>query len=109
MGGHVENDDPTLLDSALREAMEESGLQCLRVVSPGVFDLDIHPIPARQNEPEHFHYDVRFLMEADPGEGLIVSPESRALAWVALDEVTQRNPDASMRRMVAKTKGLLSP
>ena len=103
MGGHVELDDATLLDAALREAREESGLQRVRPVSAAIFDVDVHPIPARKDEPEHFHYDVRFLFEADPEESLIVSAESRALAWVALHEVIERNPDASMRRMVAKT------
>jgi 8-oxo-dGTP pyrophosphatase MutT (NUDIX family) len=103
MGGHVEVDDATLLDSALREAREESGIEHVRPVSREIFDLDIHPIPARRNEPEHLHYDVRFLFEADPSAGLIVSPESREVLWVDLGEVVERNPDASMRRMVAKT------
>ena len=103
MGGHVEVEDATLLDAALREARKESGLNRVRSVSPAIFDVDIHPIPARRNEPEHFHYDVRFLFEADPREAPVVSPESREVAWVALGKVADRNSDASMRRMVAKT------
>jgi len=105
MGGHVELEDATLLDAALREAREESGLVRVRPVSPAIFDVDIHPIPARKDEPEHFHFDVRFLFEADPSEPLTVSAESREIAWVPLAEVVERNPDASMRRMVAKTAG----
>ena len=66
MGGHVEFDDATLLDAALREAREESGLERVRPVCPEIFDVDVHPIPARKDEPEHFHYDVRFSFEADP-------------------------------------------
>jgi 8-oxo-dGTP pyrophosphatase MutT (NUDIX family) len=104
MGGHVEPEDPTLLESALREAREESGLRSVRPVSPDIFDVDIHAIPARKSEPEHLHYDVRFLFEADPTEPLIVSAESRAVSWVPLPEVAARNPDPSMIRMVAKTR-----
>lgn len=103
MGGHVEPQDATLLGAALREAREESGLTRVRPLAPGIFDLDIHPIPSKKQEPEHLHYDVRFLFEADPREPLVVSPESREVAWVALGQVAERNPDASMRRMVAKS------
>ena len=106
MGGHVEPEDQTLLGAALREAREESGLTSVRAVVASLFDLDIHPIPARRGEPDHLHYDVRFLFNADPGEPLAASPESRAVAWVRLDAVVERNPDASMRRMVKKTRRL---
>ena len=103
MGGHVE-DDTTLLGSALREAREESGLTNVRPASSAIFDLDVHLIPARRTEPEHLHYDVRFLFEADPDEPLVVSAESRDVAWVELTRVVGKNPDASIRRMVAKTR-----
>ena len=52
----------------MREAREESGLTRLRLVSPEIFDVDRHRIPARGAEPEHWHFDVRFLIEADPAE-----------------------------------------
>lgn len=102
-GGHVEPDDPTLLDAALREAREECGLTRLWPLAAGIFDLDVHPIPAKGREPAHFHYDVRYLLEADPGEPLVASPESREVAWVTFDQVTRLNPDVSMQRMLVKT------
>ncbi|MEP7352333.1 MAG: NUDIX hydrolase [Acidobacteriota bacterium] len=103
MGGHIEDGDESLLGSALREAREESGLTTVRIVSEAIFDLDVHTIPARKSEPEHDHYDVRFLFEADPESPLIVSAESRDVAWVKLADVVSKNADASMRRMVDKT------
>jgi len=65
------------------------------VVSPSIFDCDVHAIPARKDEPEHWHYDVRFLFEADDSEPLVVSEESKELAWVALEEVAALGGDAS--------------
>jgi 8-oxo-dGTP pyrophosphatase MutT (NUDIX family) len=101
-GGHIE-DDANLLDAALREALEETGLPC-RAADPGIFDLDIHPIPARAQEAEHLHYDVRFLLETAPDAQPAVSPESNAVRWFKLDEIAALNCGPSIDRMVAKTR-----
>lgn len=102
LGGHADG-DPDLLAVALREASEESGLTRLRPVTTALFDLDRHWIPARKSEPAHWHYDLRFMIEADPEEPLVVTHESKDLAWVKVDEVTGLNPEESMARMVRKT------
>jgi 8-oxo-dGTP pyrophosphatase MutT (NUDIX family) len=104
LGGHADGQSD-LLAAALREAHEESGLTRVRVVSPEIFDVDRHWIPARKTEPGHYHYDLRFLFEADPAEPLAISSESKDLAWVELDRVTALNPEESMARMVRKTRG----
>jgi len=102
LGGHADG-HADILDVAMREGLEESGLRSLHPVTTSIFDCDVHPIPARKSEPEHFHYDVRFLLEADDAEPLVISEESKELAWVALADVAVLNPDASVVRMVAKT------
>ena len=101
-GGHIEN-DVTLLDAALREAREETGLAC-RAADEAVFDIDIHPIPARGAEASHLHYDVRFLLEAEAGAQPEVSSESNAVRWFGLDEIAALGGGPSIGRMVAKTR-----
>jgi 8-oxo-dGTP pyrophosphatase MutT (NUDIX family) len=105
-GGHADGDEH-LLAVAEKEAREETGLTSLTSVHPGIFDLDIHPIPARKDFPEHFHYDVRFLFQANMDEALIVSEESHDLAWVAnahLARATGNN--TSILRMAEKVRCL---
>ncbi len=102
LGGHAEG-EVDIRAVALREAREESGLESLRLLATGIFDVDVHPIPARGRRPAHLHYDVRFLLEADREEPLVVSAESKALAWVPLAELERYDPDRSLRRMAVKT------
>jgi len=102
LGGHADG-QTDILAVAMREGREESGLVSLRPVATSIFDCDVHAIPARKAEPEHWHYDVRFLLEADDAEALVVSEESKELAWVALGDVAALGGDASVLRMVAKT------
>ncbi len=105
LGGHCE-DDVSMNAAAYREACEESGLTEVSFISDSIFDIDIHAIPARRDEPAHDHYDVRYAFEADRHAPLIVSSESKELAWVALDEIEKLTQEESVLRMVRKTKQL---
>ncbi len=101
LGGHADG-DPDVLAVALREAIEESGISGVRSVSDQLFDIDIHSIPARGDEPEHFHYDARFAFQVVDTDQFIVSDESHALEWVAIDQLAQKTAEASMLRMAGK-------
>ena len=86
----------------LREAEEESGLRDLSLV-PGIFDLDRHRIPAWRDVPEHWHYDVRYVVRAGGSEAFTVSDESHALAWRDIRALADDpTADASVRRMAGK-------
>lgn len=102
MGGHADGDSD-VLRVAMREVEEESGLRRVRALSETIFDVDAHEIPARGAEPAHIHYDVRYLLEADRDEPLVLSEESKELRWVRLDQVDHLNTDESVLRLVART------
>ena len=108
LGGHADG-ELAPLSVSLREAREESGLTQFRVVSEEVFDVDCHRIPARGREPEHWHYDIRFMLEADPREALQISDESHDLAWVEIARLADYNDEESMLRMARKTLGTVPP
>lgn len=103
LGGHADGNE-NLIEVALKEAEEESGLTSLELVDSTIFDLDKHIIPERPHVKEHFHFDVRYLFEADINEPLVISDESVSLAWITFDSVVDMigyNP--SILRMLEKT------
>ncbi len=101
LGGHADG-NPSAQEVALREAREESGLPEFRCVSTQIFDLDIHPIPARGSEVEHFHYDVRFALQTVGHEAYQVSEESHDLAWIDIARIRDVSEEASLLRMARK-------
>ena len=105
LGGHADG-NLDLLAVALREAEEESGLKNFRILSREIYDVDAHRIPERAGQPGHWHYDIRFLLEADADAPLIVSEESYALAWVPLNKITEYSREESLLRMRDKTPPL---
>ena len=100
-GGHADGDSD-ILQVARREADEESGLVGLKVEDGEIFDIDVHKIPARANETQHLHYDIRFVFRAHGSEEFVVSEESHDLAWVGIAQLESYNVDESVMRMAQK-------
>jgi 8-oxo-dGTP pyrophosphatase MutT (NUDIX family) len=106
-GGHADGDiDVTRV--ALREANEETGLHRLSLSTPDIFDLDIHPIPARKDFTLHDHYDVRFLVVATGDEDIVVSDESFDVKWVPLSNLEAFTTERSLLRMRKKLKSWIT-
>lgn len=101
-GGHADGQEDVMA-VAQREAYEETGLTSLHPVMPTIFDLDIHPIPARGDFPAHLHYDIRFLFAANMDEAFTVSEESHDLGWIAFDDIADKSGNnISIIRMAEK-------
>jgi 8-oxo-dGTP pyrophosphatase MutT (NUDIX family) len=107
MGGHCfDNEIPAA--AALREGAEESGLPDLELLSEDIFDLDIHPIPAAKGEPDHQHFDLRYVARtASPDAIVIQESESEDLAWVSLDEAITRMNEGGSTRAIRKIEQLM--
>lgn len=103
-GGHADGEDD-ILKAALREAEEESGITGITPVNTEIFDIDIHLIPANpaKEEPPHYHYDIRYLLQA-PHEEFVISAESDALAWWSESDFSTRQSelDTAVTRMAAR-------
>lgn len=99
LGGHSDGDEDSAR-VAQREAEEESGLP-VTLLCPEIFDIDIHAIPERKNEPAHWHFDLRFQFRAERVD-FVISEESIDLAWVPLFDLKQYTEEASILRMWQK-------
>lgn len=108
LGGHVDG-EVQVENACLREAQEESGMQMFAFVPwAGAelvpLDLDVHAIPARHQDPRHDHWDVRFLLRAEPGQDLVISEESNRLAWAPLERLADFTGEESVLRLHQKAQ-----
>lgn len=109
-GGHAEPGERSGPQVALREALEETGIVGLRL-HPGpplLLDVDVHPIPARRNEPAHSHLDLRYLVlaprDAQPSRQEEESADLRYFGW---DELAALGLDRGLQRALAKARARL--
>ena len=102
-GGHADG-EWDILQVAMKEAQEETGLGSVEVVSHSIYDVDVHLIPANAKDSAHFHYDIRFMLRANKSIPLRINNESKNLVWVPLEDVANYNNSESIMRMARKQK-----
>jgi 8-oxo-dGTP pyrophosphatase MutT (NUDIX family) len=101
MGGHIENQDITIFDTALREAKEESGITNF-IIKEEIFDIDIHTIPQKNEVPEHLHYDIRILLICNETNfEHLQKEEINAIQWFSIEDLLQ-SENESIQRMAQK-------
>jgi len=99
-GGHIDADDVDVVAAARREAEEEAGLSDLQQIG-SLFDVDVHPIGARNFEPDHEHFDLRFLFRADTWDAKAGS-DANGARWITPGEVTPELSGYAIMRGIGK-------
>ncbi|MFI8103490.1 NUDIX hydrolase [Streptomyces sp. NPDC086023] len=103
-GGHLEPTDTTLVEAAVRELTEETGMdpRQVSVVSPTPVYVEYGKVPARpqKDEPEHYHLDIGYAFTTVRGDvGRIQESEVAGAGWYPL-EVAERLVGHRIRRAV---------
>lgn len=89
VGGHADDDERDPWVTALREAVEETGLADLRPwpgPEPAIAFVQIVPVPAAKGEPDHEHADVCYVLATDDPDALVEEHAAAALRWLPIAE-----------------------
>ena len=114
-GGHADGNED-LLHVALKEAKEETGLKNLRVLSDGIFGIEILTVDSHIKKGKfvssHLHLDCCYLIEADENEVLKIKvDENSGVKWIDINKAVEITNEEKMKpiynKMNEKLKKLL--
>lgn len=93
MGGHADGCED-LLQVAIKELAEESGLSNFHLVSNDIFSLETLTVDGHIKKGHyvnsHLHFNVTYLFEASENETLIQNKEeTNGIKWINIDEINQ--------------------
>lgn len=104
-GGHVEPADLDPAATALRETREETGIGVLQRMNISGETMPIHisvhlvrANPAKK-EPEHYHFDFRYVFIADDMRLQPLQNEVRDAAWVSFEDARVEHIGETIRRV----------
>lgn len=89
LGGHADG-NKDLKAVALKEVREESGLQNLKILYPGIFSIESLTVDGHIKKGKyvssHLHLNVTYLLQADENEPLrIKEDENTGVRWFTLE------------------------
>lgn len=111
-GGHIESNDKDILEAAIREIKEETGLIKLNQIIIGndkliPFDIDTHMISynKRLNLPEHYHFDFRYFFTIDKIENIKIDKEEHSsYKWIDTSELAS---DKNFETIILKIQRII--
>lgn len=90
-GGHADG-ETDLLETAIRELKEETGVKNVRVLDDGIFSLESICVNGHVKKGEyvgsHIHFNLTYLLEVDDNEELnIKEDENSGVKWINIDDL----------------------
>ena len=97
LGGHADG-EKDLLQVAIKEVKEESGIEQVKPVTEHIYSLEVLTVDGHIKKGEyvssHLHLNVTYLLEADPCLSIHSKPdENKAVGWFALEEVYEKSSE----------------
>jgi 8-oxo-dGTP pyrophosphatase MutT (NUDIX family) len=101
-GGHVEETDVRLADTACREAFEETNVRIAAASTVQLVGMDVHAIPPHKHEPFHLHHDLIFAMDAE-SEVIERTEEAPDSIWCTQEELDNYSLPRNILRAALRT------
>lgn len=103
-GGHADG-EADLLSVAVREVMEETGIQTVKTVSEDIFSLEVLTVNGHEKKgiyvPSHLHLNVTYLLQADENEDLHVKEdENSGVSWFLTSQCLDMVNEPWMRERI---------
>ena len=111
-GGHADG-DRNLLEVAIKEAIEETGISRISPLTEEMITLDIIPVPAHMKRGEyvnvHLHLNTTYVLIASEDEVLTIKEdENSGVKWILLEDLEEEVNEAEMipiyKKIVEKAK-----
>lgn len=104
LGGHADGNED-LLEVAMKEVREESGISSVRPLCTDLFSVEVLTVDGHEKRgeyvPSHLHLNATFLLEADDAQSLHVKEdENSAVAWFEPEEAVRRSTEPWFRERI---------
>ena len=103
-GGHADGESD-LLNVAIRELKEETGVENVKLLNPDIFSLEILTVDGHVKKGKyvssHVHLNLTYLLEVDENEILkIKADENSGVKWVDLEDVEKVSDEKWIRENI---------
>lgn len=93
-GGHADGESD-LLQTAIRELREETGVQNVKVLDDNIFSLEVICVNGHVKKGKyvssHVHLNLTYLLEVDENEKLqIKEDENSNVKWIPIEEIPKK-------------------
>jgi 8-oxo-dGTP pyrophosphatase MutT (NUDIX family) len=108
VGGHADPGECDPLAIAVREGIEETGLDDLRPwPATALVHLVIVPVVAGRGEPAHEHADLRFVLATDEPEATTAERADAPVQWLAINDAVRETAEQNLRETLTRLRDLL--
>ncbi len=111
-GGHADGEE-NLLNVALREAKEETGIQDMKLLYDGIYSLEVLTVNGHVKRGKyvssHLHLNCSFLWEASEEEAIrMKADENSGVKWVPIEEAVLLSTEENMKPIYQKLNDKLT-
>jgi 8-oxo-dGTP pyrophosphatase MutT (NUDIX family) len=112
VGGHGDPGESDPVAIALREGVEETGLDDLRpwpdATAASLLHVVVVDVPANDREPAHRHGDLRYLLATEHPDRIEAEDEGAPLRWLSVAGAMALTTEENLRETIRRAAAMLA-